>query len=94
MRILLYSLTVLLVVLQYDLWFGEGGMVSLFQLRDNVTAQAQENERLSQRNAVLAAEVLDLKQGVAAIEERARSELGMIRRGETYYQVIAPIRAQ
>ncbi len=94
MRILVFSLTALLVLLQYDLWLGEGGMVSLFQLRDKVTAQAQENERLSERNAVLAAEVSDLKQGVAAIEERARSELGMIRRGETYYQVIASPRAQ
>ena len=94
MRILLFSLTALLVLLQYDLWFGEGGMVSPFQLRDAVAAQTQENERLGQRNAVLAAEVLDLKQGVAAIEERARSELGMIRRGETYYQVIAPTREQ
>ena len=94
MRILVFSLTALMVLLQYDLWLGEGGMVSLFQLRDKVTAQAQENERLSERNAVLAAEVSDLKQGVAAIEERARSELGMIRRGETYYQVIASPRAQ
>ncbi|KPK55964.1 MAG: cell division protein FtsB [Thiotrichales bacterium SG8_50] len=90
MRVLLYSLTALLVLLQYDLWFGEGGMVSLVQLRDSVAAQTQENERLQERNAVLAAEVSDLKQGVAAIEERARSELGMIRRGETYYQVIDP----
>lgn len=63
-------------------------MREVWRLRDNIAAQKVENEQLRQRNLALEAEVRDLKQGMEAIEERARSELGMIKKDETFYQVI------
>lgn len=76
--------------LQYKLWWGEGGLGEVEALEERVTAQRQENARLQQRNDALSAEVEDLKSGEAAIEDRARSELGMIRPGETFYRVVEP----
>jgi len=87
MKILAAILLFLFVLLQYDLWVGEGSMATVHHLQQAVESQQQENTKLSQRNASLAAEVDDLKQGSEAIEERARSELGMIREGETFIQV-------
>lgn len=87
-RLLVYSLVGLLVVLQYPLWFGSGGVLALWRLNREIAAQKADNLGLKERNAALAAEVNDLKQGYEAIEERARSELGMIKKGETFYQVI------
>src|SRR5690348_7085876 len=83
-------LIVLLVALQVKLWLGEGGMRELHALRARVTAQQAENTRLKQRNQALSAEVQDLKHGQQAIEARARSELGLIKPGETFYQVVTP----
>lgn len=74
--------------LQYPLWLGDGSVLSLWKLQREISAQAQENQRLRQRNLALEAEVRDLKEGVEALEERARAELGMVRRGETLYQII------
>jgi len=90
---LLVVLAALLAFLQYRLWFGEGGNRSVAALSQQVQAQARENAGLQQRNAALAAEVQDLKSGEAAVEERARSELGMIKPGETFYRVVenAPV---
>ena len=88
MKLLISILVVLLLVLQYKLWFGDGNMREVWQLRENIEAQKHENEELRQRNAALEAEVEDLKQGMEAIEERARSELGMIKKDETFFQVI------
>lgn len=88
MKVLLYILIGVLVGLQFPLWLGDGGALSLWKLQREITAQAQENQQLRQRNLALEAEVRDLKEGVEALEERARAELGMIRRGETLYQVI------
>ena len=88
MRILLAVLLVLLVLLQYKLWLGEGGFTDLRRLEQKVTEQAQENAGLEQRNRQLEAEVEDLRQGYDAIEERARSELGMTKEGEEFYQVV------
>jgi cell division protein FtsB len=82
------GLIALLVVLQYPLWFGNGGWFAVWALKREIAAQREENARLRERNQALAAEVVDLKQGLAAIEERARVELGMIKKGETFYQVI------
>ncbi len=65
-------------------------MPDLWRLRDRLAAQQLENDQLSERNRALAAEVEDLKAGLEAVEERARAELGMIKRGETFYQVIEP----
>ena len=89
-RILLVALVALLAFLQYRLWWGEGGRRSVAGLQKQVEQQARENAGLRQRNAALAAEVEDLKSGEAAVEERARSELGMIKPGETFYRVVEP----
>ena len=87
MRWLTYGLTALFVILQYPLWFGSGGLVTLLQLGREAAVQREENQRLTERNRILAAEVIDLKNASEAIEERARSELGMIRKGETFFQI-------
>ena len=83
-------LALLLGWLQYRLWFGIGGAGDVAQLDAQVTQQAHQNDGLRERNAALAAEVADLKSpvGEAPVEERARSELGMIRPGETFYRVV------
>lgn len=88
MRYLNIALIVMLAVLQYDLWIGDGSMASAWQLQHKIDNQRAENERLKSRNDGLTAEVQDLKSGLSAIEERARSELGMIKKGETFVQVI------
>src|SRR5690554_8030939 len=88
LRVLLLALVVLLGFLQYRLWFGNGGRHAVEVLDKRVQEQHRQNEGLGQRNAALAAEVADLKSGEAAIEERARNELGMIRPGETFYRVV------
>lgn len=88
LRVLLVVLAGLLALLQFRLWTGEGGRHSVAVLNEAVQAQTRENVGLEQRNAALAAEVEDLKTGEAAVEERARSELGMILPGETFYRVV------
>ena len=88
MRLLVLILVVLFVLLQHRLWVGDGGIVTVTELRDAVEAQQQENRLYRERNQRLQAEVRDLKEGLAAVEERARKELGMIRRGETFYQLV------
>ena len=89
-RWLLLALLLLLGWLQYQFWFGSGGQRELAALRAQVARQAEENQRLQQRNAALAAEVEDLKSGEAAVEERARAELGMVKPGEVFYRVVGP----
>jgi cell division protein FtsB len=86
--ILLVLMLALLAWLQYRLWFGNGGEREVAALQAQVQQQARDNAGLKQRNAALAAEVQDLKSGEAAVEERARSELGMIKPGETFYRVV------
>lgn len=81
-------LLLLLVLLQYQLWFGVGNVPSAMRLKSQAEAQAMENAGLAKRNAALTAEVADLKQGQAAIEERARAELGMVKKGESFYQIV------
>lgn len=87
-RWLLLVLAVLLAWLQYRFWFGAGNSGEVMMLEAQVAHQRHDNDGLRQRNAALAAEVKDLKEGEAAIEERARSELGMIKPGETFYRVV------
>ena len=82
-------LLLLFGVLQFRLWFGAGGVQDLRHLQRLEREQIAENQVLRERNRRLTAEVLDLKQGHAAIEEQARSEMGMIRRGEVFYQLVA-----
>jgi cell division protein FtsB len=90
LRILVLVLAVMLAWLQYRLWFGAGGQGELAQLREAIARQERDNAGRQQRNDALAAEVEDLKSGEAAVEERARSELGMIKPGETFYRVVEP----
>ncbi|MCP5438053.1 MAG: cell division protein FtsB [Sedimenticolaceae bacterium] len=79
-----------LVALQYRLWVGEGSFAEVVTLKRQLAAQRAELADLYERNATLQAEVDDLKDGLAAIEARARSELGLIREGETYFQLLPP----
>ena len=88
MKTVLYILLGILLGLQYPLWLGDGGLLSLWKLRQEISAQKTENTRLRERNLALEAEVRDLQEGHEALEERARAELGMVRRGETFYQMI------
>jgi cell division protein FtsB len=81
-------LLVILIGLQLKLWTGSGGMREVRTLRDAVARQTGENDKLVQRNQALAADVSDLKHGEQAVEARARAELGLIKPGETFYQVV------
>ncbi len=87
-RLLIAVLLLVLVALQYRLWIGEGSLAEVNALKHQLAGQQQKLADLRERNAALRAEVDDLKQGLDAIEARARSELGMIREGETYFQMI------
>ncbi|MBA4502793.1 cell division protein FtsB [Marinobacterium marinum] len=89
-RWLLLILLVMLAGLQYRLWFGEANLRQVWQLEQQILDQQQVNQQLTERNKRLEAEVQDLKRGVSALEERARSEMGMIREGETFFQLIEP----
>ncbi len=88
MKIILAILFVLLVLLQIKLWSGDGGIVDTVQLQRAVDQQRLENSALTERNRALEAEVEDLKKGIDAIEERARSELGLIKQNETFFQTV------
>jgi len=90
MRWLVRILIILLLLLQYKLWVGDGSLAEVWDLYQQVQAQQQENQALRERNQTLEAEVEDLKRGLGAIEERAREELGMMREDETFYQIIEP----
>ncbi len=90
MKVLAAGLLILLVPLQYRLWFGDGSMREVARLNTEIAAQERQNARLRERNRTLAAEVQDLKKGTTAIEERARTDLGMVGKSETFYQVVLP----
>jgi cell division protein FtsB len=87
MRLLIGCLVMALALLQNRLWLSEDGLREQWQLEGQVRQQTAHNGTLADRNAALEAEVLDLKQGLAAAEERARTELGMVGRDETFYQI-------
>ena len=89
MKILAGILGALILLIQYPLWLGKGGWLRVRELNGQVEAQKDVNTGLKARNAALDAEVRDLKQGTEAIEERARSELGMIRQDEVFFQLPA-----
>ncbi len=88
MKLIVLILFVLLIWLQYKLWLGDGGIPEVLELEHEIDTVQTEVNRLQERNSALDAEVQDLKKGIEAIEERARSEMGMIKQDETYYQVI------
>ncbi|MDH4149580.1 MAG: cell division protein FtsB [Betaproteobacteria bacterium] len=96
MRLLAIMLAGLILLIQYPLWLGKGGLLRVWETEQKIELQRETNRRLQARNAALDAEVLDLKQGLEAVEERARSELGMIRRDEIFFQVLdrAPVAGQ
>lgn len=87
-RLVTLILAVLLLLLQYPLWLGKGSWLKVWDLHRRVVAQQQVNQQTRARNALLDAEVRDLKQGTEAVEERARSELGMIKRDEMFFQML------
>ncbi len=88
MKWLAAGLLVVVVVLQYRVWLSDNGVHDLDRLQRSVAAQRSDNDQLVERNKQLAAEVRDLKTGMGALEERARSDLGMIASHETFYQVV------
>ena len=88
MKFVIILLVVLLCYIQFRLWAGDGGVPEVLQREDELAAHQQQAEAAEQRNRKLRAEVTDLKTGLEAIEERARSELGMIGPDETFYQII------
>jgi len=90
-RQLALVLATLLLLIQYPLWFGKGSWFRVRQVEEQIEAQREVNRRLQERNAALEAEVRDLKVGLDAIEERARSELGMIKRDEIFFQIVEPV---
>ncbi len=95
MRFVMIVLAVVLVLLQARLWLSNGGLREVWRLEAEVVRRTEDNERLAVRNTALEAEVRDLKQGLAAAEERARTDLGMIQAGETFYQIApAPPRVE
>lgn len=90
MKIIALVLLILFLWLQYKIWLQDGGIPEVLQLQQEVADVKTEVKQLQDRNLSLDAEVKDLKKGLDAIEERARSEMGMIKKGEIYYQVIEP----
>ncbi len=88
MKWVIALLAALFLLLQYQLWFADGGRLEVHRLEQRVAEQQARVERQEERNDALEAEVEDLKQGLDAIEARARGELGMIRDDETFYQVV------
>lgn len=88
MRAVTYILLALFLLLQYPLWFGKGSWLKVWDNNHRLEAQKAANEVLRQRNAVVDADVRDLKAGSDALEERARSELGMVKQGEVFFQII------
>lgn len=88
MKILFSFLGFVFIALQYQLWLGEDSVRTLGELEQEVEAQRANNAELEQRNKLVEIEVLDLKNGLEAVEERARSELGMIEKGETFYLLV------
>jgi cell division protein FtsB len=90
MRVFAIILVALVVLIQYPLWLGKGGWLRVWETERQLAAQKMKNETLQARNDELYAEVRDLKQGSEAIEERARFELGMVRKDEVFFQIIEP----
>lgn len=88
MRLITIMLATLLVLIQYPLWFGKGGWLRVWDMEHQVSIAHAKVQELKSRNAKLASEVNDLKEGTDAVEERARFELGMLKKGEVFIQVL------
>ena len=94
MRILLIFLLLVFFALQYRLWVGEGSYAEVVHLQNEIALKKQDLKRMQQENMQLRAEIEDLKSGLAAIEERARNDLGMVKEGEVYFQIVDPARKE
>lgn len=90
MRLISVCLAALLLLIQVPLWLGKGGWLRVWDLDKQVVAAQKKNDELKARNAKLNSEVQDLRDGTGAVEERARSELGMIKDGEIFVQILEP----
>ena len=90
MRTIGLFLILILVGLQYKLWFGDGSIVQSVQLDKKLAAQKEENKKLAARNRAVEADIVELKSGDQALEEQARYDLGMVKQGEVYYQFVDP----
>ena len=88
MRLITLALAALLLLIQYPLWLGKGGMLAVSDLRDQLALAQLKTDQLRARNAKLDSEVRDLREGTGAVEERARLELGMIKQNEIFVQVL------
>ena len=88
MKIVLSILLLIFLGLQYQLWFGQGGLVAIWHIKSKMAAQRQINQQLALRNQVLLADIEDLRHGDEAIEERARQDLGMVKPNETFYRIV------
>jgi cell division protein FtsB len=83
-------LVALFLLLQYELWFSHGGIKSIMHMNDSIAVQQAQNHKAADRNKALVSDIRDLKSGNEAIEERARNNLGLVKKGETFYQVVVP----
>lgn len=88
MKLVIVALTVILLMLQYRLWVGDGSVADLVSLNEQIDEQREQNSQLSQRNQLLNAEVNALREGGDAIEARARKDLGMIKKDETFFMIV------
>lgn len=88
MRILLIILGIIVLALQYRLWFADDGLTQFFSLKKEIKTLEEKNKKIEERNTSLSREIASLKKGGDAIESRARNDLGMVKEGEVYYQVV------
>ncbi len=93
MRLLIGILIAVFLLLQYRLWFGDGSLSEVVQLSRELALQKEKLKQLEERNRKLEAKVLDLQNGFDAYEERARNDLGMIKKGETFFQLVKPLKS-
>lgn len=85
---IIIALIALVAFIQYEIWLAPGGLRTLWNLKHSIIQQHEKNRQLQQRSKAIAADIKDLKRGRQAVEERARNELGMVKDGETFYQVV------
>lgn len=88
MKWMLGTLVILLLTLQYRLWVSEGSLADVVRLERDIKIQQADNDRLRERNRILAIEVNDLKTGLDSVEERARNDIGMIKKNETFFMIL------
>lgn len=88
MKLIMITLVGLFLLLQYELWFSHGSLITTLTLKRSVAYQQQVNTSLAKRNAVIQADIQNLKHSNQAVEERARNDLGMVKKGEIFYQVV------